>query len=219
MPSTDPNEYKPTFFDRHGPDGASRLRAAALGVSICGITIAAFVLQIGPTWWEAPVGVAAGIVGAAGGWLVSEAIGGGWKRVMVDGSSTPSVADYSFQQALVMQGRIDEALASFEAVIAEQPTEVTPRIKAAELYIRERSNHQRAAALLREVQRIPSVTTGEYVYVTNRLVDLLLGPLEEPKRALVELRRLIELYPGTEAAEHALRGLAELKARLNIAST
>ena len=46
---------------------------------------------------------------------------------------------------------------------------------------------------------------------SNRLVDLLVGPLADPGRAMVELRRLIERHPGTTAASHARDALARLK--------
>jgi hypothetical protein len=44
-------------------------------------------------------------------------------------------------------------------------------------------------------------------------VDLLNGPLNEPGRALVELRRLIEKYPASAGADHARDALAALKPR------
>ena len=43
------------------------------------------------------------------------------------------------------------------------------------------------------------------------LVDLHLGPLEDEGRALVELRRLIDGFPGTREAEMAREALAKLK--------
>ena len=57
------------------------------------------------------------------------------------------------------------------------------------------------------------MTTGQFVYVTNRLVDLYTGPLGEPGKALGELRKLIDRYPGSAAAENARVALAALKAR------
>ncbi|HEX3867480.1 MAG TPA: hypothetical protein VHV78_12045 [Gemmatimonadaceae bacterium] len=134
---------------------------------------------------------------------------------MVDGHSTPYAEQYSYQQALVMRGELDAALESFEAVIAENPTGVAPRIKAAELYDREKRDHRRAAELFRDAQRIPSITTGEFVYVTNRLVDLFVGPLGDPGRALVELRRLMDRCPGSAAAKSARQALTVIKARMN----
>jgi len=67
--------------------------------------------------------------------------------------------------------------------------------------------------LLRDAQRLPTIAVGQDVYVSHRLVDLFTGPLNEPGRALVELRRLIERYPASAAAEQARKALAELKAR------
>ena len=46
---------------------------------------------------------------------------------------------------------------------------------------------------------------------TNKLVDLYLGPLKDPGRALVELRRLADRYPGSTAAKHAKMAIANLK--------
>ncbi|MFI5227999.1 MAG: tetratricopeptide repeat protein [Gemmatimonadales bacterium] len=154
---------------------------------------------------------------AAVGWLgfqFSAAIGNTWRHLAVDGASTPYKEQYSYQQALVMQGRLDDALESFEAVISEQPAAVDPRIRAAELYARDKGNHVRASELFREVQRIESVSTGEFIHATNRLVDLYNGPLADPGRALVELRRLIERCPATPAAEHARGALAAIKPRV-----
>jgi hypothetical protein len=79
--------------------------------------------------------------------------------------------------------------------------------------VKERGDHLRAVELFREVQRIETTPIGVYIYATHRLVDLYTGPLNEPGKALVELRKLIDRYPGSPAAENARVALAELKAR------
>ena len=210
--------YKPTLFDRHGPDAANTLHALGLGMLVFGVTTGTLMTQIGFHWWELPVGAGVGAVCGSVGWFVSDVIGNGWKQIAVDGSSTPYERQFSYEQSLVMKGRVDDALASFEAVIATEPELIVPRIKAAELYVREKNDAQRAAELFRDALRSPTITGGENVYVTNRLVDLYIGPLNDPGRALVELRRLIETRPGTDAAEHARRSLADLKARMSVDS-
>jgi hypothetical protein len=210
--------YKPTLFDRHGPEAANMVRAAAFGLPIFVVTAGVVMSQIGSHWWALPVALAAGAVCGSASWVVGEIVGRGWRHVAVDGSSTPYERQFSYEQSLVMKGRVDDALASFEAVIATEPELIAPRIKAAELYAREKKDAQRAAQLFRDVLRSPTITGGDNVYVTNRLVDLYTGPLNDPGRALVELRRLIETRPGTPAAEHARRSLAELKARMNVDS-
>jgi len=206
-------EYKRTLFDRHGPVAADYLRVLAYGAMVFGITVAAFTLRAGFKWWTIPVGLVVGAASAGLGLFVAHAAGGAWKRVMVDGSSTPYAEQYSEQQALVMQGKLDEALASFEAVIAERPDSIDARIRAAELYAHDKGDHRRAGELFREAQRVPTIARGQDVYVTHRLVDLLTGPLNQPGRALVELRRLIDRYPTSPAASQARDALARLKAQ------
>lgn len=210
---SDPKPYKTTLFDRHGPAAADYLRAYGYGLMVCGLVISIGGTELGFSVVLIAVGVASGFLVSVVALALSGAVGWTWKRFMVDGTSTPYVEQYSYQQALVMQGRVDEALESFEAVAAEQPDAIDPRIKAAELYLRERQNHARAAELFRQVQRIETVDAGRFLYVTNRLVDLYTGPLADPGRALVELRKLIERYPGTAAASQAREALATLKAR------
>jgi hypothetical protein len=210
-----PHHDTMTFLDRHGPDGALLLRASGLGIFVGSVTAAALALRVGAHWWELPVGLAAGCLGGGGGLLFARAAGGVWNEVAMSGASTPYEEQYSRQDALVMQGKVDEALASFEGLIASQPEAVAPRVKAAELYVRERRNFERAADLFRNALQSPSISVGEHVYVTNRLVDLLIGPLAQPGRALVELRRLIDRYPGSPAAAQARQALATLKGRRN----
>jgi hypothetical protein len=110
-----------------------------------------------------------------------------------------------------MQGRADEALTALEAVIAASPGAVEPRVLAAEIYGRSPAGARRAAELLREAQRSRAIAPGRDIYVTNRLVDLLIGPLADPGRAMVELRRLIERYPNSSAATYARQALARIK--------
>jgi tetratricopeptide (TPR) repeat protein len=222
-------EYKLTLFDKYGPAAGDYLRAGAYGLMVFGISIAAFFIIMAQGMMMGDAGgpslgliflvvVGAAAAGAATSlfaFALSHGAGATYKHLMMSGSSTPYKEQYSYQQALVMQGKVDEALESFEAVIAEKPDAVDARIKAAELYAREKKNYIRAAQLFRDVQRIPTLAVGEDVYAANRLVDLLTGPLNEPGRALAELRRLIDRYPGSTAADHARGALAHLKKQLH----
>lgn len=217
--------YKLTLFDRLGPDALNVMRAVGYGGVVFGLCVPLFGAAsqkleppLSSGWavmWVLGCSTsAASISTAVGLWLGSFA-GDTWKRFAVDGSSTPYKEQYSYQQSLVMRGQLDDALASFEAVISEQPDAVDARVKAAELYCREKRNYVRAATLFREVQRIATITPGEDIYVTNRLVDLLTGPLGDSSRALSELRRLIDRYPTSAAAGLARGALATLKAQLH----
>lgn len=210
---TEAREYKPTLFDRHGPAAADYLRAGAFGLMVTGSSIGALSLEGYFSIWTVLGSAAAGAIVFGFGIGVSQFVGGAWKRVVVDGTSTPYTEQYSREESLVMQGRVDDALASFEAIIRDDPAAVTARIRAAELYDRERGNATRAAELFRQAQAIASCSTGERVYIAHRLVDLYTGPLNQPGRALVELRRLIDQFPNRPAAAQAREALAVLKER------
>ena len=206
------SEYQPTLFDRHGPATADRVKAASYGVTVFGLVFGVLTLASGHlSFWTLLWAVAAGGATAAFGIGIGSAAGKTWHTLMASGASTPYENQYSYQQALVMQGKVTEALASYEEIIAASPKAIEPRVLAAELYAKEDTGARRAAELLREVQRIHNLPSGRDVYVTNRLVDLLLGPLSDPGRAAVELRRLIVRYPNSAAAERAKDALERVK--------
>jgi len=70
----------------------------------------------------------------------------------------------------------------------------------------------RAGQLLTDIIKAMKMTRDD-VYIANRLVDLYVGPLNTPYKAFRELRRIIERYPNTSAAQHARVALAALKER------
>lgn len=204
--------YKPTLFDRQGPAAADTVRATAYGFMVFGIATSAWILNGGRLSLVAlGAFVIAGAVVAMIAVALSGATGAGWQRIMASGASTPYEEQFSYQDSLVIRGQVAEALASYEAIIAERPSATSPRLRAAALYASRGGNPTRAAALAREVQRIPGVSSKDDIAATNRLIELLAGPLGEPGRAMVELRRLIDRHPGTDAATRAKLLLAELK--------
>jgi hypothetical protein len=213
------SSYKVTFFDRHGPEGANRLKGYGYGVIVFGLSVPMFIalsMKLG----YGPLGLILLTLGG-GGTLAAVAIrlglGGGQvaadvaEYVTAGGSSTPYEDQFSREQALIMKRDYAGALQLFEQRIIDSPNEPRVRIAAADLYATHGANPGRASELYREVQRIPEVGSGHDIYVTNRLADLYLGALKQPGRALVEFRRLIDRYPGTTAAEHARTAIANLK--------
>ncbi|HEY4132107.1 MAG TPA: hypothetical protein VGM50_15955 [Gemmatimonadaceae bacterium] len=210
---TQVNEYKRTLFDKHGPDASLILSSIGYGIFVAGTTCGALVLQLGFSFKFVVIGLIAGGSVACVPYFFAQGVGGAVRRVWADGASTPYREQYSYQQALVMQGKVDEALASFVSLVRERPNDADLRIRAAELCAREKRDYVRAADFFRDAQRIPSITLGEEVHVTNRLVDLYAGPLNAPGRALVELRRLIDRHPGSPAASNARIAIGALKAR------
>ena len=130
--------------------------------------------------------------------------------VAPSGSTTPYEHGFSYQQSLAIRGDVAGAMASYEAVIRDSPHDVEAHVQAAELYA-EHGHHERAIGLLRAAREIPGVSAARDVYASNRLIDLYLGPVGSDGRALVELRRLIERYPGTDTAVRARAALGRIK--------
>lgn len=218
----DPPRYRPTLLDRLGPDGITRLKAlpAAGASAVIAMVAGAYVAtrQGWPVAVIVPVVLLLALAVGALAWRVviklADAAGAGFGAFIApSGASTPGAPDYSYQDALVMRGDVVGALASYESIIAATPGIVDARIRAADLYAGQGGNPQRAADLFREVQRMPNVLAADDLYASNRLVDLYSGPLRQPGRAIVELRRIEKRYPRSPAAAHAPRAIAALKAR------
>jgi hypothetical protein len=129
--------------------------------------------------------------------------------VAPSGSSTPYQYGYSYQQALAARGDVAGALESYEAVLQDAPADLEAHVQAAELYLTS-GNTTRALELFRALRTIPGVSQARDIYASNRLVDLYLLRGDEG-RALVELRRLVERYPGTDTALRAREALGRLK--------
>ena len=224
-PATDnETKYKSSWFDAAGADFPLRAKAAGYGVLVAGVVfgvlailsllggVPSLALLAGIALFAVLAGALTAFMGAKlgdGAGLVAQAF------IQPSGNSTPYEQTFSYQEAMIMRGDMAGALESYEAIIAEQPTLVAPRLRAAEHYAKGTRNPGRAAELFRQVRDLPGVPLRDAVYSCSRLVDLYDGPLEEPGRAVVELRRIIELYPGSEMAKRARSALPELKARLD----
>jgi hypothetical protein len=81
----------------------------------------------------------------------------------------------------------------------------------AELHAKKGGDPRRAAEFLRAARRVEGVTPERDLYISNRLIDLLRGPLRDEGRALVELRRLVQLYPTSRDAQFARDAIAKMK--------
>jgi len=212
--------YQKTLFDREGPDAAIKLKAYYYSIIAGGVSIPMFIL-FGSFFHLSKTGaIALAVLGPIVMTLAVAKISiramdnvqDGVNKILTGGASTPYTEQNSYQQALVVQGRLDEALESYEALIAEPECPVDTRIRAAELYTREAKRHERAAELFRAAIRHPNCTASEEVYSANRLADLFAGPLDQPRRALVELRRLADRYSGSVVGERAREAIRTLKA-------
>jgi hypothetical protein len=224
LPDEDtPTGYHPTLLDRLGPDAMFVMRARLAGVITLFVSFPIFIRAlsnrgVGGTQGALFAGGLAVLAGLLAYWLPLRFIKAAGDAALAltfpSGKSTPYEEQFSYQDSLEARGDVAGALESYEAVIAERPTAVAPRLRAADLHARRGENPRRAAELFRELREMAGVSRRDALYASSRLVDLYDGPLNEPGRALVELRRIIEHHPGTRVAEGARQALPRLKARL-----
>lgn len=215
-------EWKHSLFDKYGPDAADLVKTATWlpvwGVAGGGIGCA-LAIKAG---LSVPVVVISAIAGAVLTGLIAARLVIGTSRgigsafgafIQPSGDHTPYERQYSAEDSLVMRGDVEGALSSYEGIIAESPSDATPRLRAAEICARGKM-YERAEGFFRGVQRLPNLAVRDDVYASNRLVDVYLSWPGHEKKALRELRRLIDTYRGSEIAERAHQGLATLKNQL-----
>lgn len=125
------------------------------------------------------------------------------------GSRAPAVIT-SRAESLVARGQYDEAAAEFVALRFRFPHDIPLLRVEAEFHAGVGSNPQLAVQLLNQLRRVPNVPGAVERYATHRLLDLYLGVLADPGRAMVELRRMADRFPDTPDGQGAL---AELRRR------
>lgn len=204
--------------ERRGPvdrDSASTIRAVGWGI------VPGALLSL-------PAFAAGGVAAAVptfvfGTWLISRLLlwiaGGGAgiiKHILLpSGRATPYQEGFSVIESHITRGDHGAAAELWEAAIAERPGDVEVRMRAADFYALQGGNAQRALELWLEARGLPALDAARELYVTQRIIDLYVGPLGEKARALVELRRLVDRFPGTAAARHAQEAMREIRAEVH----
>jgi hypothetical protein len=228
-----PPPVLPSCSDASGPEQSWLQRQGAdagLSLHLTGWLVLLFVAALGVGFLAAKIHglsgasafalalvVATVLTGGAGFFIrrLSTAAGAGaLALVMPSGESDPYAEQFSFQESMAARGDVAGALESYEAIIAERPTAVLPRVRAAELRAKNDRDPTRAVELFRSVRDLPTASRSDVLYASNRLVDLYLGPIGDLGRAQVELRRIIERFPGTPAATRSREALAAIKAQI-----
>lgn len=164
------------------------------------------------------------LVTLAGG-IVLGLIGGGINRAMFaagekaatavyvpSGDTTRYTPTFSHIEAMEVRGDLDGAARAWDTACAEDPTNALTMVKAADFHLRLRKDPAAALERYRKAREMGTGREDLRRYVQQKIVDLFLtGPLTDHGRAMVELRRLIDGFPGTREAEGARQTLDELK--------
>lgn len=130
------------------------------------------------------------------------------------GATTPPRREYSAPLALVAQGRYEEAAAAWEIAAAESGGDPEPYLALARLYRDHLGQPEEAAAWFRRARRDATLPAGHDLLVSQELIELYRGKLGQPQRAIPELARICERFPGTPNAAAAEGELAALRAQI-----
>lgn len=160
------------------------------------------------------------LIGAVTGFLIGKFVG----KYVVHGSGEAAraftlpqragyyVSEHSEIDALEVRGDFKGAVAAWETVAVAEPRNPWPLVRAGELYARELGDPATAIERFRLARSIPGVKPELERYASQKIIDLLLGPLGDRGRAMVELRMLIDRHAASREAEGAREALRNLKA-------
>ncbi|MBI4501434.1 MAG: hypothetical protein HY700_09765 [Gemmatimonadetes bacterium] len=130
------------------------------------------------------------------------------------GNSTPPKREYSHPQALVAHGHYEEAVQAYQVFCTEFPEDPEPYLRIARLYRTELQRYNEALSWFKKARTQAKMTQALELLVTQEIVEVYTHKLGTPQRAMPELARLVDRFPGTEAAAWARQRLGELRAAL-----
>ncbi|WP_309672213.1 hypothetical protein [Gemmatimonas sp.] len=148
--------------------------------------------------------ILAGVKGTA---VLSEGVVRG---LLEPGGRGRSTAVFSQAESLASRGDFEAASRAFEALRAKHGETAALLRAEAEMHMRAGGEPARARDLLHRLRQVTDVSRSDELFATHRLLDLYLGVLADPGRAIVELRRMADRFPDTPDGQGAL---AELRRR------
>jgi hypothetical protein len=157
--------------------------------------------------------LAGGLLGLLAGLAMYGAIGaaaGGLIRMVTGAGNLPPAASFSYQEALVMQGRHQEAVDAYRSHLASRPADHDARLALAGLLA---GPMARPGDAEREYLAVRSGGANEKqeLVASQALIDLYAATGQRGKH-MAELARFSERYRGTVDGAAAKRVLTELKA-------
>ncbi|MGD0483039.1 MAG: hypothetical protein ABSB58_00135 [Gemmatimonadales bacterium] len=149
---------------------------------------------------------------------VQEGIGGPVARgvgrlLWPSGSSTPPAKALSHIEAMAVRGEHARAVEAYKAEIATDPADVTSCERLGTLAMRELADYDLAVWAYREAERRAEAPARKFGFALI-VVGICRDQLKDRGKTVVELRRLVQLYPNAPRIEALKAELDELKAGL-----
>ncbi|HEX7547248.1 MAG TPA: hypothetical protein VF368_11005 [Gemmatimonadaceae bacterium] len=160
-----------------------------------------------------PIGTVVGYaVGKAIGWTLLTGAGNAAQAFTFPATTGFYVHEHSEIDTLEVRGDFKGAVSAWEAVAIAEPGNPWPLVRSGDLYARKLGDPALAVERYRLARSIPGVKPEIERYASQKIIDLLLGPLDDRGGAMVELRMLIDRYPSSREATGAREALRSLKA-------
>ena len=170
----------------------------------------------GAFMWGLPGFVLGAALGGAsvyyGVMWASEGAGAAMQQIYhPSGHSTPHRREYSEAQALALRGLFREAIDCYETYVAEFPEDPEPCLGIARIHRDHLKRYDDAVIWLRRARQIPGLDAGREIFVTREIIEVYVGKLGAPERAIPELARLADRFAGTREGELAKLELERLR--------
>ncbi|MDX1494397.1 MAG: ATPase, T2SS/T4P/T4SS family [Longimicrobiales bacterium] len=136
--------------------------------------------------------------------------GGGWIDdtvwLLAGDARTGEAPDYSREQELIADGRIDEAIELFEERSRERGGHPGPLVDAAQL-IRARGRYDHAIELYARAMDAPDVDARRASVFARQILDICRRDLGTVEKAVMHLEALVERFPDAPETEWAWKEL------------
>ena len=144
--------------------------------------------------------------------IVVQGSGRAAESIYMPGRAGMRESEHSEIDTLEVRGDFKGAVAAWEAVAIAEPENSWALVRAGELYARELGDPATAVERFKHARSLPTAKPELVCYMSQKIIDLLLGPLDDKGRAMVELRKLIDQFPSSREADGARDALRKLKA-------
>ena len=156
-------------------------------------------------------GIVGYAIGKAIGWTVLTGSGHAIRAFTWPATAGRYAHEHSEIDALEARGDFRGAVSAWDAVAVAEPGNPWPLLRSADLYARALGDPAMAIERFRLARALPGAKSGLRLYASQKIIDLLLGPLDDTGRGMVELRMLIDRYPESREAQGARQALRSLK--------
>jgi tetratricopeptide (TPR) repeat protein len=125
--------------------------------------------------------------------------------------STPRRREYSRAETLTVRGNYDQAIEAYEVALSESPEDPEPYIRIARIYRDELLRYDEALFWFKRARSDASIDRGRELLVTQEIIEIHSRRLGAPRRAIPELARLIDRFPGDPITDWAKREMSRLR--------